>query len=272
MHRHLYRAPRLVEYPVSKDVDFEVGDLMWWDASAGYAKPLADFTWDTNEETTRRNALSQFIGVAMERRTGKEGNDSTMVVPSGCVFEFALTSATPTIGTLLGFEKATGNNLESQKLQVVTDLADAVGYCVKRYTSATTTVQCVLFSPYDVEGGLQSRADFLTLGACDLNAAANILSGWTFKRRVKLLSITSVERTAATLNSVLTMYNGANALDDTHTVTATGVGTALRTTISDANNYDLFQHDDTLRIACGGQATAGTADVIIEYMPLAYIA
>ena len=271
---HIRRPARLLEWPVLKSVDFELGDMLWFDAADSlgnghYVYPLHDFTWDTDEATTRRNCMPYFVGVAVERRTGKEDHDTVMVVPSGCVFEMPCESATPVIGTLLGFSQDGSNQyLDSDQLEVVTDIADAVGYCVKRYTAATTTVECVLFSPYDVEGGLASRQHFLTFGACDLNAAADIVTNFTFKKRVKLLSITTVERSAATGNSVLTVKNGANSLDDTHTVTATGVGTVLRTAISDANGYDIFAHDDQMDIACDGTASAGTADVIIEYMDL----
>lgn len=273
-HRLLRRIPRQLEWRVDADIDFEVGDLMFYatstqaHATVEYVYPMADFVWDASEEVTRRNAVPYFIGVAMERRTGREFHDTTCMVASGCHFLMPMTSGTPLVGTLLGFEKASGNTLLSAKLQIVTDIADAIGYCVKRYTAATTTVECILFSPFDVEGGLASRVHFLTFGACDLIAAADMVTNFLFKKRVKLLSITSIERTAATANSVLTVKNAANSLDDTHTVTATGVGTYLRTEIVDANAYDLFYHDDAMDIACDGTASAGTADVIIEYMDM----
>lgn len=273
-HRLLGRIPRQLEWRVDADIDFEVGDLMFYatstqaHATVEYVYPMADFIWDASEEVTRRNAVPYFIGVAQERRTGREFHDTTCLVNSGCHFLMPMTSGTPLIGTLLGFEKAAGNTLLSAKLQIVTDIADAIGYCVKRYTAATTTVECILFSNFDIEGGLMARRHFLTFGACDLNAAADLVTNWLFKSRVKLLSITSIERTAATANSVLTVKNGANSLDDTHTVTATGVGTYLRTEIVDANAYDLFYHDDAMDIACDGTASAGTADVIVEYMDM----
>jgi len=275
-HRLLRRIPRQLEWRVDADIDFEVGDLMFYatstqaHATVEYVYPMADFIWDTSEEVTRRNAVPYFIGVAMERRTGREFHDTTCMVASGCHFLMPMTSGTPLVGTLLGFEKASGNTLLSAKLQIVTDPADAIGYCVKRYTAATTTVECILFSPFDIEGGLASRVHTMTFnvpGALHIGAS-NLLLNLTFKKRVKLLSLASIETAAATLSTIYTIKNGANSLDDTHTVTATGVGTYLRTEIVDANAYDLFYHDDPMDILSGGQATAGECTLILEYMDM----
>lgn len=265
IHR-LLRPLGQITLPCDNEQAFNVGDMLWWDSTNGYLDQLSDYTYSA-EETNRRDLKSVFAGVALEARTGKETNDSTMVIATSGVFEMPMTSGTPVIGTLLGFEKASGSTMEDQKLQIVTDMADAIGYCVKRYTAATTTVECALFSAFDpLWRTLSSK--FLSFGACNLVAAADIVTNWLFKARVKLLSITSIERTAATANSVITVKNGSNSLDDTHTVTATAVGTFLRTAFADANDYDIFEHDGAMDIACDGTASAGTADLIIEYMEL----
>lgn len=263
-YNYLRRNERLTEWPVLATTAIALGDMLYYDGTSVH--PMAAFTWDSSEEVTRRNARSCFVGVSMEARTGRELAASTIVGGSGGIYSLTLTSATPKVGTLVGFDSAS-SLLLNQTLQVVTDPADAIGYCVKRYTAATTTVECVLFSSMDNEGGLMGRARYLTFYG-DLNAAADIVTNWTFKQRVKLLSVSSIEGIGTSGNSVLTLKNGANSLDDTHTVTAAAVGTFLRTAIADANEYDIFEHDDAFDIACGGQATAGYANVIIEYMPL----
>lgn len=273
VHRHIRRPGRTIEYPIDADVAIAVGDLMFWDKASGYAEPISAFTWDASEEVTRRNATSTFAGVSKEARTGRETHDSSMILDSGCVFTMPMTSGTPVIGTLLGFKKASGNTLEPQKLTIVTDIADAIGYCIKRYTVATTTVECILFSPYDVEGGLQSRVKYLPLyvQATLYAAGGNWMLNWTFKHRVKLLAISSVEVEALTGDAVVTLVNGTDDLDDTHTITATAVGTVLRTTIEDANAFDIFEHDDPLDITASNAASAGSAQLMIEYMDMPLI-
>ena len=271
-NKAIRRQARLLEWPVAKAESFSVGDLLFFDASASTptVRPLADVTWDTDEETTRRNAISQFVGIAQERRSGKEDHDSTIVVPTACIYELAMTSGTPKIGTLIGPESDGSSALYSGTVQIVSDPADAIGYCVKRYTSATTTVEAMVFSVYDSEmRGLQGLVKQLPFVVANVTSSANILLNHTFGRRVKLLSITTVEATACTGDTVLTLKNGSNSLDDTHTITATAEGTVLSTAISDANDYDIFEHDDQLDITSDAGASGGT--IVYgwsDYMPL----
>jgi len=275
--RHIRRPANTVEWRCDADIDFEIGDLLFYDTSVEYVKPMADFTWDTSEEITRRNAIPYFVGVAAEKRTGREANDSTMIVESGCVFSMPMTSGTPVVGTLLGFEKASGDTLESQTLQIVTDPADAIGYCVKRYTAATTTVECVLFSPYDSEGGLMGRVKEVSFFADEtvLAAAGNVVTDWTFKQNVSLIDARGILVVPpGTANAVLTFKNGATTLQSSSSditltlATAGAAGAVSSATLVGADSAKhLLAHDDTFDIVSDGGATGtGKAIVIVRYL------
>jgi len=279
--RKFRRISRDQVWPVDKTEVFDVGDLLVYnsatvldDASTGSIEKAGDVTWDTSEEVTRRNAASQFVGLSLETRDGKDDHDSEILVPSACVALMPMTSGTPKIGTLLGFEKASGNALEDAKLQIVTYPADAIGYCVKRYTAATTEVECVLISPFDeATRGMQNLIKRIAFGPQLHTGAADLLTNFTFGQRVKLIDITTVVTVLTAGAGVLTLRNGANSLNDTHTVAdASPIGAVATTAINDASSYDIFEHNDPLDIASDGVPTAGEVQVILRYMPLPHVA
>jgi len=140
----------------------------------------------------------------------------------------------------------------------------------KRYSSATTTVEVYLHARPGGGVALDSRPQIkeVWFGPMDHTAAATIVDGYKFGRKVKIIAIMSLEMTAATGDSVITVKNGTDSIDDTHTVTATGLGTYLETAVSDANGYDYFDADDTMDIASDGTATAGTVSIGIRFIEL----
>ncbi|RMF20644.1 MAG: hypothetical protein D6760_11115 [Deltaproteobacteria bacterium] len=267
------RVLRELKWPVSTSAAFDVGDLLWYDSTNGTLDKLSNFTWDTDETTTRRNAMSRFVGISQSAFDGSQiATPADIAVPSYCLATMTITSATPKIGDLVGFEKASGNNLEDQKLQVVTDIADAIGYVVKRYTSATTKADVVLISNFDTEGGLQSRMKRETLFVGSTTTAGDLVTNWTFGRRVKLLKAHAIVTSAYTGTDVLTFKNGASTLqsgasDITLSVTGS-VGAVVSATLAGADSsLDIFEHDDQFDVVSDGASTSGSAAVIIEYMP-----
>lgn len=278
-------------WPVIATVSFDVGDLLWYDSANSTVKKLSDFTWDSTDGSaigsatsiTRRNAIPRFVGVALEARTGREPFAGTIDVATSPIVSAEITSATPKIGTLVGFAKASGNTLENQKLVAVVDPADACGIVVKRYTSATTQAEVRLFSAHDF-GGLQGRIKQVTFTAATtlMNSGANavLVNDYSFRSRVKIVAAdwhTSVVLAGIT-NFVL--YNGANALDDKITVTTTSTpaggdgtvaGSLTRAFIDDATSYDLFEHDDLLDIKIETARTGG-GDLIIHYIDMPLVA
>lgn len=269
---HIREPGKLTEWPVSATAVFDVGDLLYWDGTS--VQPVSLFTYATSESVTRRSAIPYFVGVSLEKHTGRETAAGTTVVSSGGIYEYTLTSATAVIGSLVGFElntTPTPDALYDQTLQIVIEIADAIGYVIKEHGATTTTVECRLLSSFDPPGGMLSLQKFLTFYG-DLNAAANIVTNWLFKTRVKLMSIASIETVAATGNSTLSLLNGSTTLSDTHIVTATAVGTFLRTTIADTGVLDIFAHNGALTIKCDGTASGGNATLILEYMLLPVVA
>lgn len=268
----ILRQGRLTEWPVIAGVDFEVGDLLYYDTATGGVKPMADYTWATSDSATRKLAKPCFVGVATETRTGKELVNTTTVVSSGGIYSFTMVSGTPMIGTLLGVDGNGSSTLYSTVLEIVTDIKDAIGYCTKKYAAATTTVECVLFSAYDAESGLDGRIKTVSFAPSDavLGTSGNLVNGFTFAQMVKLTRVQVVHTVAVDATSVITLKNGSNALDDTVSVgsTASAVGYVQSQAISDANGYDIFDADDTLVIHTDGACTTGSVQLLIDYFSL----
>lgn len=267
------RVLRELKWPVSTSAAFDVGDLLWYDSTNGTLDKLSNFAWDTDETTTRRNAISRFAGISQSAFDGSQiSTPADIAVPSYCVATMTITSATPKIGDLVGFEKASGNALEDQKLQVVSDIADAIGYVVKRYTSATTKADVLLISNFDVEGGLQSRLKRDTLFAGSTTTAGDLVTNWTFGRRVRLIKAYAIVTSAYTGTDSITFSNGASVLQSGGsdiTLSATGaVGSVASATLIGADSdLDIFEHDAQLDVVSDGASTSGSSVIVLEYMP-----
>lgn len=129
-----------------------MGDFVFADAGdSNYDKPISSLTWNTNEATTRVDLQPVFRGIADVRRTTAQTADGTEVTdgPILCSGEFtypcaALGSAAKP-GDLVGPEKASGNALENQKVQVVSAANEAIGKVTRHAAVGATELTFELY-------------------------------------------------------------------------------------------------------------------------------
>ena len=116
------------------------------DSDAGTAGKLYSMNkvkWDTDTATTQTAAHLMFAGVAMQAYDGTNVNaygikSGKIRVATDGVFEFTCASASFKVGDLVGPAKASGNDLEDQKVVAVATELLAIGRVVEATTSATT--------------------------------------------------------------------------------------------------------------------------------------
>ena len=107
--------------------------------------------------------------------------------------------------------------------------------------------------PIDFGAAIQSDVDFSV----------------SFPWPVDIIGIQSIETSALTGNSVITLDVGGSNVTTTHTITATAAGTRLRTAIDpDGSGNDEIKDvaaNTAIVIECDGTASGGEAIVILEW-------
>lgn len=268
------RPDGALHFAVDAAVDFLPGDMVFHDADD--VKPAHDLTWDTDEATTRKKFCAKFAGISLDKAT-TTSTEEALVQTAGIV-KLANTSTTFEVGDMVGPEKdAGGNYLDSNKVEKVTDPAEAIGWVVERAAAAVTEVWVYLM-PAAVRKGLAPTKQHLNFGGTlSLTATGNLVVNFTFGKRVKLTRMICVVTTlvaADSISPVVAYKNGSNSGDDTVTlVEADAVGAIKEVAISDANNYDVFDADDQLDIVCSvaaedSESAAGACFVILEFVDL----
>ena len=124
-------------------------------ASTGFLYGGGDQAW-VDLSTSQYNFAANFAGVAMQRKTAGTakpgaggGMDNRLRVATEGEFEFDTPASTLAFGQLLGLSKASGNALDPQKLEYVSDLTRAVARVTRPKTvAASTTVFCRIFSKH----------------------------------------------------------------------------------------------------------------------------
>lgn len=120
------------------------GDLVFASVSSdvAYAKPVTNFTWDTDLATTQAALALVFLGVASGRsRIGvTDTRDLKVLVDMDGTFEMEAVSATYEIGQYVGPAKDTGNAL-LQKVTAVATKSLAVGIVVENSVTAATRIK-----------------------------------------------------------------------------------------------------------------------------------
>lgn len=275
------RTPMRHEFNVTGGASaptIEPGDLLYYDGTT--LKPLSAFTWDTSEAITRKAAMPRFVGVSnFDWNSTNNKFNRTMQVEHGAVFEMGFSgSGIPKVGTLLGFSSAS-SLLKDQTLVKVKDVRDAVGYCVKDYSSAPSTILCALFSSFDLAAGLASRIHTIQFpcSAALVSAGGNIVNGYVFGKRVKITNASATLLVAISVADItVTLKNGANAIDDTLVIANSGsaAGGITFKTIDDSSGYDFFAAKDTLVAAVSSGTTSATSPcftLTIEYMDIPFL-
>ncbi len=174
-------------------VAIALNDLLWWNASGPYPNKASNQA-DAGSLVANQLAFAQlFFGVSADQRLAGEtttGVDAQRVSIMEGVFDCPCTSATFTVGQLVGIDRNSGDSVNyNQQVIAVTDPALAIGQ-VLIPGSSLTTVRCWLsayeFGFFKYVGasafgvnGLQTR----TMTA-DVTAATNVtlatLTGLTF--------------------------------------------------------------------------------------------
>ncbi len=152
--RWRYGETNPILMPVSSSAGIEIGDLVVLDS--GTAKPASGLTDQGTPAANQELLHDQFLGVAMQASPA-ESSGSIRVATSG-VFEFECSSSTFEIGDFIGgAEEALGTELEDQIVEGVASANLAIGRCVKRVPTASTSVFVDVVSTV-VRGGPQAAA------------------------------------------------------------------------------------------------------------------
>lgn len=135
----------LKDYPVDSTTVVTKGDMMFLDTDD--VKPAGSYTWDTDIATTRASFNNVYVGVAAEgRASGDSATTIAIDVNPESVWEYDQAADAVLTGGLIGPAKASGNALESQKVQEVASAAHAIGRCHLGVTSSATRIQCTFGS------------------------------------------------------------------------------------------------------------------------------
>jgi hypothetical protein len=144
--RWRYGDTNPVVLPVDSATVIDIGDLVWLDTDD--AKPAGHDTngdgtgdlWNTSLAVTQEALHDKFVGVAMQR--SRAGDTTPIRVATSGVFELDTASATYEVGTLVGADKAAGNNLLDQQVKALSAGQEnlAVGRVAKRVQPAGTRV------------------------------------------------------------------------------------------------------------------------------------
>lgn len=123
------------KYPIDSGTVCSKGDAMFLDTDD--VKPAGSFTWDTDLATTRGNFAAVFVGIAMEAHAS--GGPAYISIDEGTesVWEMDQASDTVVKGAPVALAKQSGNLLEPQKLQEVSNVTHAIARCHEGVTSAT---------------------------------------------------------------------------------------------------------------------------------------
>ncbi len=134
-----------VPFAASKAV--QVGDLMYW---ASTVAKTANQQADGGTEAANQASFQQaFLGVAADQRLSSETDTPDRVIITDGIFDVSCVSSTFEVGDYVAaVEQASGDALENRKVVKTADASIAIGYAVKRYASATTTVRVRLISHY----------------------------------------------------------------------------------------------------------------------------
>jgi hypothetical protein len=225
-------------YPVPLDIvtaaydgsiAVEVGDLMFYDTDD--AKPAASQA-DAGSEAANQAAFApKFLGVSCERKLSTAPTDDIDVAVDA-IREMPCASEAYEIGDMVTVdEAASGTALENQKLVKTTDVTKAIGYAVKRYASATTTVLVRLMSnvcPPNMTG-VGAIETTTIVGTTSVTTPVVAFSGATGANEIRvptnLADGLSIEDSAGDL-IVITTTTGSQRITFTPATTFTGLITS----------------------------------------------
>lgn len=203
----------------------EIGDLIFHDTND--AKPASSQADQGSEAANQAAFAPRFLGVAVERKLSTDAA-GTLQVAVDVIREYACVASAFEIGDWVTVdEAASGTALENQKLVKTTDPSLAIGYVIKRYGSAVTTVLVRLMSNVLPPTMLGTTAITTTTGvfSTSLTAPVLVFSGDTGTPEIRLTTnladALSIRDSAADI-IVITTTTGQPAVTITPATTITG--------------------------------------------------
>jgi len=145
---------RCFRMPFAASLAVAVGDLLYWDNSAKFAKPATSRSDTGSLAGNQADFTPIFAGVAADQRLATEtavttvaslptGPSDRLVVAEG-IFDCDCASAAWEFGDLIGVARAATPLNYAQTVIKVTDPALAIGFCTKREPTAVTKVRAFL--------------------------------------------------------------------------------------------------------------------------------
>src|SRR5262245_49965638 len=117
----------------------EVGDLVYWDAAAGFVKPASSLPDGGTAAATRASFAPLFMGISNSQQKADDATGRNARILIDRVVEFPCISGTFAVGDLVAPAYSAG--LADQVLDKTATAGEAIGKVVKRYTTATTRVK-----------------------------------------------------------------------------------------------------------------------------------
>lgn len=139
--RHRREQPKQKMFAVDSAQVIEIGDFLW--QSTDDVRAASDYVWDTDIATTQRSFIKLFAGVAGDK--SDSGDTDDIAVETAGIVEMTCEAAQFEVGDLVGIAKASGNELEDQKIVAVASHDLAIGKVIQRHSSNTTTVLIEIF-------------------------------------------------------------------------------------------------------------------------------
>lgn len=208
------QEPNPVMIPVALGTAAAQGDLVA--VVSDLAVPAGSFTWDTDETTTRRAFVAAFAGVSAQDKAaagyvyGNGGaNQLKLRTDTGGVHRFAVAAGTYVVGDLLGPKKQSGNLLESQTLQLVTDPAQATHRCVGLAGVNPGYLDCEVlssrFNPAAQEGPILTLSFPVNLAS--ITGTQDVVTGFTPGYAGEILSVAFLVNVPVTTAAKLATLN-----------------------------------------------------------------
>lgn len=219
----------VVDAAFDGSIAVEIGDLIFHDTND--AKPASSQADQGSEAANQAAFVPRFLGVAVERKLSTDAA-GTLQVAVDVIREYACVASAFEIGDWVTVdEAASGTALENQKLVKTTDPSLAIGYVIKRYGSAVTTVLVRLMSNVLPPTMLGTTAITTTTGvfSTSLTAPVLVFSGATGTPEIRLTTnladALSIEDSAGDL-MVFTTTTGSQLITVTPALTVTGLITS----------------------------------------------
>lgn len=174
--RHRYEISKQRVHPIitGTSVAIEVGDLLYWNPAYKTVFPASNLAWTASSKYETQYKFRQlFAGMSADRYRGTADKFSNIMVDTAGIKEFSIASGTYYYGQLVAPTKQTGNLLENQKVEIVTDESIAIGRISMNSAALTTKVLVDLFDPTTLARSVQMRG-YVATGADQTAGKATI--------------------------------------------------------------------------------------------------